>query len=70
MRRGRAVLAALLGAALAGGQACAQTASFDRFSYAGISPGDRAPIFEKREYRNPILAGFYPDPSVTRVGSG
>lgn len=46
----------------------AQTAPapFERFTYAGkwaekimVKPG---------EYRNPILTGYYPDPSVTRVG--
>ncbi len=46
--------------------AAAQTATFERFTYDGhaqervaAGPG---------EYRNPILSGYYPDPSVTRVG--
>jgi alpha-N-arabinofuranosidase len=71
--------AALVGAVLVAA-ACATTgdpefpanaqprAKFDWFEYAG---GDA--VHEERparadEYANPILAGFYPDPSITRVG--
>jgi alpha-N-arabinofuranosidase len=43
------------------------TVAFDWFEYTG-----RDAIFEKAApagtYRNPILAGFYPDPSITRAG--
>lgn len=44
-------------------------AIFDYFEYKGQDP-----VFEKfkpgvDEYRNPILAGFYPDPSVVQVGA-
>lgn len=46
--------------------ASAQTARFERFTYEGrsiervaVGPG---------EFRNPILSGYYPDPSITRVG--
>ncbi|WGL18367.1 glycoside hydrolase family 43 protein [Microbulbifer bruguierae] len=43
------------------------TATFDWFEYRG---DDR--VFEQplaaNEYRNPILAGYYPDPSVEQVG--
>lgn len=48
--------------------AVAQQARFDWFEYRGADPVDR--LFEpgSDEYRNPILQGFYPDPSVTRVG--
>jgi alpha-N-arabinofuranosidase len=49
-----------------GGSAIMEGARFDRFTYDGRSqevvqtgPG---------EFRNPILSGYYPDPSVTRVG--
>ena len=43
-------------------------ARFDWFEYQG-----RDPVYEKTkvgpdEYVNPILAGFYPDPSIVRVG--
>lgn len=60
----------LLGAtilATAGAFAAPAPVAFDWFEYTG-----RDPIFEQPlppgHYRNPILAGFYPDPSVTRVG--
>ncbi|MDV3455664.1 glycoside hydrolase family 43 protein [Sphingomonas sp. HF-S4] len=43
-------------------------ASFDWFEYRGEDPVDRAAP-APNQYRNPILQGFYPDPSVTRVGS-
>src|SRR5690606_33886081 len=41
---------------------------FDWFEYTG-----RDPVFEQLppsegQYHNPVLAGFYPDPSITRVG--
>lgn len=43
------------------------TVSFAWFEYTG-----RDPVFDRPlppgSYRNPILAGFYPDPSITRVG--
>jgi xylan 1,4-beta-xylosidase len=46
--------------------ATAQTARFERFTYQGRSP-EQATV-EAGAYRNPILSGYYPDPSVTRVG--
>jgi xylan 1,4-beta-xylosidase len=45
------------------------TASFDWVRYQGSDPVDRAVRPAPGEYRNPILQGFYPDPSITRVGS-
>jgi len=39
-------------------------ARFDWFSYEGQDGG----AVPQGSYRNPVLAGFYPDPSVTRVG--
>jgi xylan 1,4-beta-xylosidase len=44
-------------------------AAFDYFEYRGQDP-----VFEKfkpgaNEYRNPVLAGFYPDPSLVQVGA-
>jgi alpha-N-arabinofuranosidase len=44
--------------------ALAGEARFAWFEYIGTDGG---PLAED-EYRNPILAGFYPDPSVVRVG--
>ncbi len=59
----------LLGLLLAGIASAAPASDaprFSRFSYdghaqeqVGVGPG---------QYRNPILSGYYPDPSVTRVG--
>ena len=42
-------------------------ASFDWFEYRGDDPVPGPPP-GPGEYRNPILSGFYPDPSVARVG--
>lgn len=57
---------ALLLAGLASAASASDAPRFGRFSYDGhaqeqvkVGPG---------EYRNPILSGYYPDPSVTRVG--
>ncbi len=44
------------------------TASFDWFDYEGSDPADAAFKPASGQYANPILKGFYPDPSVTRVG--
>ncbi|WP_407700563.1 glycoside hydrolase family 43 protein [Steroidobacter gossypii] len=41
--------------------------SFDWFEYTGKDAVFDTPL-PAGSYRNPILAGFYPDPSVTRVG--
>jgi len=42
-------------------------AQFESFTYIGMDPVQELP---KRldHYRNPILPGFYPDPSICRVG--
>lgn len=40
-------------------------ARFDRFEYSGAEPG---PAASADEYHNPVLQGFYPDPSIIRVG--
>ncbi|HVF95025.1 MAG TPA: glycoside hydrolase family 43 protein [Sphingomonas sp.] len=46
----------------------AQTAQFDWVAYRGEDPVDRRVRVGPAEFRNPILQGFYPDPSITRVG--
>ena len=46
----------------------AQQATFSYFSYQGDEPRFRKQIDAGREFFNPILAGFYPDPSICRVG--
>lgn len=54
--------------ALAALTAAAQEASFSYFKYAGNDARFNKTIDERNEYLNPILAGFYPDPSVCRAG--
>ncbi len=46
----------------------AQTAEFDYFKYSGNDARFNVAIDNTRQYYNPILAGFYPDPSICRVG--
>lgn len=60
------VAAGLVAAFAVAGSAAAGPARFTEFSYSGqaqekvtVAPG---------QYRNPIMPGYYPDPSVTRVG--
>ena len=43
-------------------------AQFDWFAYEGSDPVDASARPGPGEYRNPILAGYHPDPSITRVG--
>lgn len=43
------------------------TAYFSWFDYAGDDEVFKQPLADD-QYRNPILAGYYPDPSVVRVG--
>jgi xylan 1,4-beta-xylosidase len=47
--------------------AVAAPAVFGWFEYRGGDPSDSVPA-GPGAYRNPILHGFYPDPSVTRAG--
>src|SRR5580658_4683110 len=65
MKRAKCLL--LLLSCLTGGFARAQPVSFDWFEYTGHDAVFERPL-PPGGYRNPILAGFYPDPSVTRVG--
>ena len=46
----------------------AQTAEFDYFKYAGNDARFNVQIDKTHQYYNPVLAGFYPDPSLCRVG--
>ena len=46
----------------------AQTATFSSFCYAGHDARFNKGIDTANEFYNPILAGFYPDPSLCRVG--
>lgn len=60
----RAVLVALA-AALAAPLAAAPAARFDYVSYRAL---DQAPETPPGSYRNPVLPGFQPDPSIVKVG--
>ncbi|MBO9713430.1 glycoside hydrolase family 43 protein [Sphingomonas sp.] len=64
----RALLLAALALLVAPPAAAQEKARFDWFSYTGSNPADGHARAGARDYRNPILGGFYPDPSVTRVG--
>ncbi|MEC3949140.1 glycoside hydrolase family 43 protein [Sphingobium sp. HWE2-09] len=52
--------------AFAATTAQAAPARFERFTYQGQATEQMS--VKPGEYRNPILSGYYPDPSVTRVG--
>jgi alpha-N-arabinofuranosidase len=43
------------------------TATFGYFKYSGAD-ATFATVDETREYQNPVLSGFYPDPSICRKG--
>ncbi len=47
--------------------AAPEPVAFDWFEYTGDDAVFEQPLAEG-QYRNPILAGFYPDPSICRVG--
>jgi alpha-N-arabinofuranosidase len=61
-----ALIALALSATVA--NAAPTTATFTNFTYQGSDPVDAQVKAAPGQYRNPILNGFYPDPSVTRVG--
>lgn len=62
-------IALAIALALVAGAAAAQpVARFDYFSYAGRDAPGRTLSVGRDEYRNPILSGFYSDPSLVRVG--
>jgi xylan 1,4-beta-xylosidase len=60
-----AIIAVAAGA-LASTVASAGPARFERFTYRGQAR--EAVAIGAGQFRNPILPGYYPDPSVTRVG--
>lgn len=61
------IAAALALAAAAPVSAQTPPARFESFVYEGADPATSGPLADGH-YRNPILGGFYPDPSITRVG--
>jgi xylan 1,4-beta-xylosidase len=64
MKRTRAMLMVAL-LALPTHLAAANEARFGWFTYHGTETGPATP---PGKYRNPVIAGFYPDPSIVRVG--
>jgi alpha-N-arabinofuranosidase len=60
------VVGAALAIAALAGSAVAAEARFDHFDYRGRDPA--APPLAAGQFRNPVLPGFHPDPSLTRVG--
>lgn len=68
MRYGKAVARVIVMAAAGAvtASAGAQVARFENFRYDGRAQ-ERVAV-KAGEYHNPILSGYYPDPSVTRVG--
>ena len=65
---GRLAMAAGLMALLSATQAVAAGANFRWFRYQGSDPSDAVAKPARGAFRNPVLAGFYPDPSIVRVG--
>jgi xylan 1,4-beta-xylosidase len=63
--RGHAVLTLL--AVMLTMDARAEPITFDWFEYTGSDAVFAKPL-PRGHYRNPILSGFYPDPSLTRAG--
>jgi xylan 1,4-beta-xylosidase len=61
------LLAASLQATLASTAHAAEPVRFDWFEYTGRDGPFEQPL-PARHYRNPILAGFHPDPGITRAG--
>ena len=59
---------ALMLAGVTSSAALSQDASFSYFRYEGSDPRFSAQIDGRRQYYNPVLAGYYPDPSLTRKG--
>ena len=65
----RKIGAALLAALLAAPAMAAQQGSVARFDWFAYEGSEAGPAARPGEYHNPILQGFYPDPSVIRVGN-
>ncbi len=63
-----ALLLPLALSAVAGAASEVAPVQFNWFEYTGRDAAFAAPL-APAEYRNPIFAGFYPDPSICRVGN-
>jgi xylan 1,4-beta-xylosidase len=60
---GTAAIMAICGAAF---PAHANNAQFEHVTYEGLDPATKP---QTGQFLNPIIAGYYPDPSIVRVGS-
>jgi alpha-N-arabinofuranosidase len=70
MKRARLLGVLVTAASLAMAPAAmAADARFQWFRYQGSDPVDAVAKPGPGDYRNPILQGFYPDPSIVRVGA-
>ena len=67
-RVGQALLLAVGALVSLGAAPAPRTATFAWVDYAGRDPLPPGAAIGPGDYRNPILAGFYPDPSITRAG--
>jgi xylan 1,4-beta-xylosidase len=63
----RTSLLSALAAGLCGSAIAAEPVNFEWFEYSGRDATFSAPL-PAGGFHNPILAGYYPDPSVTRAG--
>ncbi|MCF3652359.1 glycoside hydrolase family 43 protein [Synoicihabitans lomoniglobus] len=63
----RKTVLALSTALMTVGLAATEPVTFESFAYTGNDEIFTPPL-QPGEYRNPILAGYYPDPSICRVG--
>lgn len=61
------LFALLMSVLLAPSASAGQSVRYDWFAYHGHDAGFAQPL-PPGDYRNPVLAGFHPDPSVVRVG--
>lgn len=70
-RKSARLLGALLAAWLCGAASAAGAADarFEWFRYQGADPVNAVLKPTASDYRNPVLQGFYPDPSIVRVGA-
>lgn len=67
-RRAAAGLLPLLAAGHAPAQSASTEARFEWFEYTGDDPVYSGVTPGPGDYLNPVLAGFHPDPSITRAG--
>ncbi|KLI64967.1 glycoside hydrolase family 43 protein [Aurantiacibacter marinus] len=68
MRRYGLILTGAFLAAANAGPALADPAPTARFDYVDYHALNKAEALEPRQFRNPVLPGFHPDPSIVQVG--